>query len=366
MIKNIIKCLKLKDEMIFFISFALAVIMSVFMPVSFKAIDFKVIALLYSLMLIALAFEKYHLVEFIATSILKKAQNQRQIGFFMILTTAFCAMFMTNDVALFTMVPITFAISDKAEIDPKRTVVLQTIAANIGSSFTPFGNPQNLFLFTVYDIDIWAFMRITFLLVFLGICFTLALNLRSPKGKITYEKVMVSLSHKKKLIYFLVLFIIVLSSVLGFLDYRITTALVLLSVFLIERKLLLRADYYLLGTFICFFIIIDHIQDISCFRNGIKVLLDSKRMVFVLSALISQVISNVPSAVLVSAFTDYYDALLLGVSVGGMGTMIASMANLISYKLYIKKYPAKSYTKLFYQYNFLGFALFSILFIFLL
>ena len=317
-------------------------------------------------MLIALAFEEYHFLEFIATSILAKARSQRQIGFFMILTTAVCTMFITNDVALLAMVPITFAISNKAKIDPMRIVILQTIAANIGSSLTPFGNPQNLFLFTVYDINIWAFIKITFLFVFLGICFTLILNLRSSNERIVYEKVTIFIAHKKKLIYFSVLFVIVLASVLGFLNYYMTTILVLASVLFIEKKLLLKADYYLLGTFVCFFIIIDHIQDISYFRESIKVLLNTKEMVFLVSGLLSQVISNVPCVVLVSAFTEHYDALLLGVSVGGMGTMIASMANLISYKLYIKRYPARNYAKRFYQYNFLGFVLFSIFFILLL
>ncbi len=366
MIKKMIKHLRLKDEMIFWISFALALVLSFFRPVSFQAIDFSVICLLCSLMLIASVFEKYHLLEFIATSILMKAKTERQIGFFMILTTAVCAMFITNDVALLIMVPITFAICDKAKINLVKMVVLQTMAANIGSSLTPFGNPQNLFLFKAYSLNLWPFVKITAIFVTLGIGFTLILNLGLPKKKISYESVTVSLKSKKKLLYFSLLFAFVLCSVTGLVDYPISTVIVILSVFLLERELFLNVDYYLLGTFLWFFLIVDQIGHMAFFRESVKMFLSTKRMVFIVSGLVSQVISNVPAAVLVSAFTSHYDALLLGVSVGGIGTMIASMANLITYKLYIKRYPKSNYAKLFYLYNFLGFCLLSIFFMLLL
>lgn len=349
---------KFEEEIVFAVATILAVITSFIVRPSIEAIDFKVIFSLFNLMLISLAFEQYHLLDWIAIYILSKVRSEKSIGLVMIFTTAGLGMLMTNDVALLTVVPITITIARKAGFDPFKVVVLETAAANIGSSFTPFGNPQNLYLYSYFEMDTKEFFLIIAPLVIAGLLFLIAVNMRSSNKLVDVNLNKVHLKHAKKIGYYGLLFILVILSVLRQLDYRMVTLSVLVSAIILDRRLIKKVDYFLLGTFVSFFVFIDNVTRLETVNLFAGSLLDSPLKVYTASALLSQIISNVPSAILISGFTPFYRELLLGVSVGGIGTLVASLANLISYKIYCKSFHRKLY-KIYF--NKLNAALFAVL-----
>lgn len=342
---------KLREETFFLIAVLLAVITGFFAPTRIEAINFSVLMALFNLMLITLAFEKYRLLDYIAGSILLLVKSERSISLVMIATTAFLAMFITNDVALITVVPITIRMSHKASFDPYHVVTLEALAANIGSSLTPFGNPQNLYLFNHYKMSFLSFISITAPFVLAGLILLGLISLSHNKTVMDFTLEVTPLLHKKTLLFYILLFVLVILSILHILP-EIWVTVFVLGVFLIrERKLIRKVDYYLLGTFVCFFIFIDHMTHIPFFVEKIPALLKSSWHTFIISALASQVINNVPSAILFSGFTQDFKPLLIGVNVGGIGTMIASLANLIALKLYQKSYSITSFKTYFYLVN---------------
>lgn len=340
---------KVLEEVVFFTVFFLAVLSSFFTTPDIKAIDWKVIFSLFNLMLMSLAFEKYHLLDVIALYILKRARSERSLGVVMIGITAVLGMIMTNDVALLTIVPITILIAKKASINPFRLVVLETLSANIGSSLTPFGNPQNLYLYSYYHIPTIEFLQITFPFVAIGMLLLFMANMKNTTFTIKYQVKVMKIAHPYRIGVYIILFGFVLLSVVRILDYRYISILVLVSVLLLDAKLFVKLDYFLLATFLGFFILIDNIMHFEVMATLMQQVLHSKQSVFLTALFSSQGISNVPSAILLSGFTKEYPALLLGVSVGGIGTLIASMANLIAYKIYIRSYSKKLYLPYYYR-----------------
>ncbi|TJX15885.1 anion transporter [Tissierella creatinini] len=342
---------KFEEEIVFVVSTLMAVITSFLVKPSIDAVDLKVIFSLFNLMLISLAFEKYHLLDGIAVYILSMVRSEKSIGLVMIFTTAGLGMLMTNDVALLTVVPITMTIARKAGFDPFKVVVLETAAANIGSSFTPFGNPQNLYLYNYFQMDTKEFFLIITPFVIAGMILLILINMRNSDKLMDVKLNKVHLKQVRKIAYYAVLFILVILSVLRQLDYKIVTLVVMVSVIILDRKLVKKVDYFLLGTFVSFFIFIDNVTRLEMVNIFARNLLDSPLKVFSVSALLSQIISNVPSAILISGFTPFYRELFLGVSVGGLGTLVASLANLISYKIYCKSFPRKQYKIYFNKLN---------------
>lgn len=345
---------KIKGEVVFIVSFILAIITSIVSRPRVDAIDFKVIFLLLDLMLVSCAFKKYKLLDYIAATILNRVRTERSIGFVMILTTAVLGMLITNDVALITVVPITLSISKRANFNPFRIIVLETMAANIGSSLTPFGNPQNLFLYNFYEMNGVSFLGTTAPFVVLGMIFLVLVDIRNSKEALSVDRVDVELGNKLKVTVYLVLFAGAVLSVLHIIPYWLMTIIIVSIVIILDRGLLLKVDYFLLCTFVCFFIFVDNVNRLTFVSNLAGKLLDTEISTYIFSALLSQGISNVPAAVLVSGFTTFKKAVLVGVSVGGLGTLIASLANLIAYKLYTKEFSGKGYRGYFYKWNVIG------------
>ena len=343
---------KLEEEIVFIIATVIAIVTSFIVRPDYSAIDLRVLCALLNLMLISLAFETYHLLDGIAIYILNKAHTMRAIGWVMILLSAAMGMLMTNDVALLTVVPITLAIGRKGNFDPLKIIVLETAAANIGSSLTPFGNPQNLYLYHHFQIDTLHFLTVTAPFTLVGLFALMLLNSRTQRTPLSATLHPVIFKHPRKLLLYGILFLLVIASVLRLLDYRLMTPLVLFTVFVLDRKLYKKVDYYLLLTFVSFFIAIDNITRLPWIHTFISGLLDNPLHTYLTASLLSQGISNVPAAILLSGFTQHVDALLLGVSIGGLGTLVASLANLISYKLYCRSHSGKHYRAYFYPVNF--------------
>lgn len=333
----------IKKELVLVASLTAAMISAFFVPPSSSYlgyIDYEVLLCLFCLMVVVAGFKKVQAFEVAAELVAKKSRHIRQLGIGVILLTYVLAMFMTNDVALITLVPFTLIVLEK--VNETRyailIIVLQTIAANIGSSLTPMGNPQNLYLFSKFGLGLPEFLMLMFPIVALGgLLLVLSTFLIEKKPLPAIERVTAYSMDKKHFLVYCLLFGVSVLAVFNLIPYLWATAIVAVCILIMDRRLFLEVDYALLITFIGFFIFVGNLSEIEGVRVFLSQLLTKGE--FIISVLTSQIISNVPAAVLLSGFTDNYKALLLGVNVGGMGTLIASLASVISYKLYTKAHP---------------------------
>lgn len=305
-------------------------------------------------MIIVAGFKKLRVLDFIAVSLLKKCTSARKLILTLMLITFFSAMIITNDVALITFVPITIIIGKKANINTLKIIIIQTLAANLGSALTPMGNPQNLFLYSYYNIQAFEFFKTTFILWIVSLIILLLIVFKEKNEKLTFILTSIEIKETKKIIYYAILLAIILSSVFHIIDYRISFVITVLMISILDKDLFKKVDYSLLFTFIGFFVFVGNISNMSSFRSFMNYLLNSPESTYYTSILSSQIISNVPAALLLSGFTDNFKELLIGVNIGGLGTLIASLASVISYKLYCNENKEKSleYMKIFSIYNF--------------
>jgi len=267
-------------------------------------------------------------------------------------------MWITNDVALITFVPFAIMILNISGQSKHtiKVVVLQTVAANLGSMLTPVGNPQNLSLYTYYNLSISEFIMITLPFTIFSLFLLVIAVMIGKNESLDYDISNGSDSNKStnkpiKVLMYALLFLLCLACVMRLIDYRITFLIVLACILIFDRKIITKVDYTLLLTFVFFFIFVGNIGSIPVVKDFFNELLAGKE--FAISIAASQIISNVPAAVLLSAFTDNYKALIIGVNIGGLGTLVASLASLISYKLYVKTENARSgkYLGIFTLYN---------------
>ena len=300
-------------------------------------IDLRVLCLLFCLMAVVAGLQQCGLFTVLAQRLLTGRKQLRLLYLALVLLPFFCSMLITNDVALITFVPFTVLVLGhigrmEALI---RVVVLQTLAANLGSMATPVGNPQNLFLCSYYGLSFGAFLRVVLplTLVSLVALSVAALWTRGETIEITFPQ-REHIAQPRLFALLCPLFVLCLLSVVHVLHYGITTAVVALCLLLCARGLFARVDSALLFIFVCFVVFAGNIGRIDTVRAVLERLLSANA--YWTSVLASQVISNVPAAVLLSGFTDQWRALLAGVDVGGLGTPIASLASLISLKLYLR------------------------------
>lgn len=341
-----------KREIVLTISCILAIISSFFNLPKLEYIDFKVLIVLFNLMIIISAFKTSKILDFLALKILSKCNTYRKTASTLIFITFFSSMLITNDVALLTFVPLTLILCKKLKKDPLIIIILQTIAANLGSSFTPLGNPQNLFLYNFYNYSLVDFLKVTFPILLASLVFLIILIMRLEKTTLNFESEKIEIKNSKQLLYFFILFILVILSVMNIIDYKIIFVLTLVSAFFINKEYIRDVDYSLLLTFIFFFVFIGNLSSFNMIKGFMSSILNSFNNSFFSSIALSQIISNVPCAMLLSNFTGYSEALILGTNIGGLGTLIASMASLISYKLYMQEQDnSKNFIKHFTIYN---------------
>lgn len=350
----------LKKEIVLVIATVLAITSSLISTPKLSYIDFKVLILLFNLMIVVAAFKELKVLDNIAIGLLKKCNTYTSISFALIFITFIASMIVTNDVALITFVPLSIVIAKKANIDVLKIVIFQTLAANLGSSFTPMGNPQNLFIYSYYNLSPLDFFKITVPIVILAIVFLSILILKDKNMKLKLDLSDVIIENKRDVVLFSLLFGIILLSVFHLIDYKITFVITIITVLVLNKKLFKEIDYSLLITFIGFFVFIGNISTMDVVRSFMENILNSEKSTFISSILASQVISNVPATMLLSGFTGHFKELLLGVNIGGMGTLIASLASVISYKIYTGEFREKNdkYLRKFNLYNLLGLAIF--------
>ena len=364
------KCIHfIKQETVLAVATILAVISAFFVPPSkeyLEYIDWRVLGILLSLMIIMAGLQKTGLFDSIGAKLLGKTSTTRQLAFILVFLCFFFSMLITNDVALFTFVPFAMIMLKKCKQEKLLipVLVLQTIAANLGSMLTPIGNPQNLYLYNLSGMGMGEFIGVMLpYTVISGVMLCIAIvicckkepitevaiesvqesrnkgdgNLNPEKRKALQEKE--ALEKGRNLIkntVYITLFVLSLCVVVHLVPFEMVLLAVILLVFNMDRKVLTQVDYCLLLTFIAFFIFTGNMGNISMVRDTLQQLVAGKELA--IGVISSQAISNVPAALLLSGFTSDYRELLIGVNLGGLGTLIASMASLISYKLFAKEY----------------------------
>ena len=311
-----------------------------------EAIDFKVLALLFCLMLVIQAFRTTNLLDYVSVRLLEVCRTTRMLYFVLVFLVFAVSMVITNDVALLTFVPLTILVCQKRNLPAGTLVVLETIAANLGSSLTPMGNPQNLFLYSFYNFSTKEFFSITLIIGAVSlVLLTVVLLVVGGGKKAASAEVMTELTPmeatqvpvvKKDFRFWLyvVAFVLSLLTVFRLVDYRITLVVVTCLVAVCNYRLLSMVDYGLLGTFLAFFVFVGCISSVPAVASLIESSVTSPLATYITGIATSQVISNVPASLLLSGFASHGKELLLAVNVGGLGTLIASLASVISFNIY--------------------------------
>lgn len=319
---------------------------AVFVPPSkayFGYLDLRVLCLLLSLMLVVAGLKKVGVFGFAIEHLLKLVHDTRTLALVLVGVCFFGSMLITNDVALITFVPLGVMMLTRAQKQKLLipVIVLQTVAANLGSMLTPLGNPQNLYLYSLSNMTNRQFLG-----VMIGpsaaslLLLAVVILLIKPEPVEALEKTATEAIDTGKTVPWMILFLVCLLAVLRVIPYGAALAAVIAGAAILDRTILLRADYGLLLTFAFLFVFIGNIKSVSAISTTLSALVGGRELAA--GILLSQIISNVPAAMLLSKFTTNYPALLLGVNLGGLGTLIASMASLISYKLYASTAGART------------------------
>lgn len=332
----------LKNEIVLTVSFVLAVASSFVVEPNkdyLDYIDFRTLGLLFSLMVIMAGLNGIGVFSSLARSVLKRVKKFSGLALVLVVLCFFMSMLVTNDVALITFVPFTIITLKMAKGKRKLIyiVVLETIAANLGSMLTPIGNPQNLYLFSAYNMKIGDFFKTIVPYGVLSLFVLVLCCIFSSRRSITVniDDIDKKPVNKKRFAVYAVLFILAVLCVLRVIPYPVIVAAVIIVVLIADRKVLLKVDYSLLFTFVFLFIFIGNLGNITAVNQFLKNAVSGNEVIAGIVS--SQFISNVPAAVLLSGFTDNANALLIGVNIGGLGTLIASMASLISFKFIQKE-----------------------------
>lgn len=332
----------IKRETVLCAALLLAIVSMFFVPPDsgyLDYIDFRTLGILFCLMTVVAGLRGIGLFELLAQKLLTRVKTVRMLVVALVLMCFFFSMVITNDVALLMFVPFMFELLRLAGEKAQRewlvpAVAMQTAAANLGSMLTPLGNPQNLYLYTRAEMSFGELVAL--MLPYSGLSLVLIL-LWAALRRGESEQISVrfaqkgEISGKKRLIMYLVLFAVCLLAVVRVILWQFAVAAVLICAFVSDRKTLRVIDWSLLATFVGFFVFVGNIGRIPAISGLLEKIAAGNEVLTAVAA--SQFISNVPAALLLSGFTEDYAALIVGTDLGGLGTLIASMASLISYKL---------------------------------
>ncbi len=307
-------------------------------------IDFRSLGILWGLMIIIQGLRENSIFEKIGDFLLARVKKSWQLAAVLVFLCFVSSMLITNDVALITFVPFALMTLSSCQREDLMipVIVLQTVAANLGSMLTPIGNPQNLYLYGLTGMGIGEFVLcmlpyslIAIVLLAVALVFLPGKTKTLENRKKDYNVVRQFGSTKQIVVYSL-LFVLALLSVLRIVPWFVMVGIVLIVVAIMDGKILLRADYILLLTFVGFFVFTGNMGRMEPVKNALTGLMTGRE--FITAVITSQFISNVPATLMLSGFTENYRELLAGVNVGGLGTLIASMASLISFKAFSNDY----------------------------
>lgn len=299
-------------------------------------VDLRTITLLFCLMATIRTLVKAGLSDALAAKVTAFQGSSRRLALLLVIVVFLASAFMTNDVALIAFVPFTLlAVSDAPPDDRIALVVLETIAANLGSMVLPSGNPQNLYLYGHFRLTTASFLRVFLPLWLASLALLLACTACRRWGARDVRPVRATaVPDRKRLVTGLFLFALCLLTVLRVFDWRATLLVVVLSLLFLDPSVFREVDYALLGTFCAFFVFSGNMARLESLTAFLTSHLAGREVGF--GILASQVVSNVPAAILLSRFTSDGLALAVGADLGGLGTLVASLASLISFKAYAK------------------------------
>ncbi len=360
----------IKKNAVMYIAFVAAVITSFIIPVDKEYInyfDYKTLTCLFCVLAVVCALKNIKFFYMLARKVVQLFKNARMSILALVYITFIGSMLIANDMALLTFLPLGYLVltTTGKEKYMAFTFIMQNIAANLGGMLTPFGNPQNLYLYSKFEIPNLEFMGIMappFVLSVVLITACCFIFVKPEPLSLSDEKI--SLNPPKTVLY-LALFALSIAIVFRGIPYWVGLAVIPVVLLFADRKALLMVDYGLLFTFVFFFIFAGNMARIDVVRELFSTLLEKSTLLF--SVISCQFISNVPSAILLSQFTGNYTDLLVGVNIGGVGTLIASLASLITFREYVKHNPGKTgyYILMFSLFNF-GFLIILTVFSFLL
>jgi Na+/H+ antiporter NhaD/arsenite permease-like protein len=355
----------IKKDPVLWISGLLAAATAIIIPPSaeyLSYIDIRTLALLFSLMAVVCALSRKGLLDVTAGFFVRQAHSRRGLTLMLVLLCYVSSMLITNDVALITFVPLALILTKDDKNAMMTTVVLQTVAANLGSMLTPFGNPQNLYLYSAYELSGGDFFTAVLPVGGVSLIAVLALCLLLPQTSLTVHTNKVKAGFKADASVFLLamLFLLCVAAVLRFVPYPAAAIATVIVLLITDRQALKKVDYNLLITFCFFFVFVGNLGRMEAVKNLLGRLLYGREVL--VSAVTSQFVSNVPAALMLSEFTDNGKALVTGTNIGGLGTLIASMASLISFKLYCRAEGAQV-KKYFGVFSLVNFGLLAVLLI---
>ncbi|MBP5210063.1 MAG: citrate transporter [Clostridia bacterium] len=329
--------------------------------------DKKTLACLFSTLAVICALRNVRFFAFLSQRIVRGVGNLRAAVLALIWITFLGSMLIANDMALLTFLPLGHGVlvAARQEKYVPFTFVMQNIAANLGGMLTPFGNPQNLYLYEKFRIPAGEFVGIMLIPFLASVTLMTLCCLWVPRTPVGDASPDAPAPPRGRTALYLALFAVAILTVFRLVPYLVCVAAVLVVLLVADRKALLRVDYRLLLTFVCFFIFAGNLSRIPAARRVLSALMEKNTLLF--SVLSCQVISNVPSAILLSQFTDDYRHLLMGVNIGGAGTLIASLASLITFRAYTARYRGRTaaYLGLFSALNFGFLAVLTVLCLFL-
>lgn len=299
------------------------------------SINAPLLATLFCLMAIIAGFRRGGVLTYAYGRLFSGAVSARRLVQFFVFSCFFFSMAVTNDVSLIIFVPLAIAVLSAAGMEDRLLFVLtfQTIAANMGSILTPIGNPQNLFIYSYYQMNLAEFLSITGPLTAFSGLLLWAVTYYIPKTAVSVPDGDAPTMGRRKGLVFALLFGVCILAVLRLITPLMMFLIVCPALLLADKRVFRDVDYKLLLLFVFLFIGVGNIGRLPIMAAGPAQLLQGHE--FMLSLLLSQVLSNVPTVVLLAPYTDAARELLLGVNVGGLGTIIASMASIISFKAYL-------------------------------
>lgn len=327
----------IKKEAVLFVSAVLAVVSMFFVPPSSEYagyIDFRTLSLLMCLMTVMAGLRKIGVFTSLTRRLISMTSSLRLMVTVLVMLCFFFSMAVTNDVALITFVPFAIEVLKETGHRDKLifVIVLQTIAANLGSMLTPIGNPQNLYLYASSGMDVLEFFKLMAPYTLISLALILVCILFVKNEKVSKPSEVTAKTDVKSTVVYLAMFVLSLLAVANAVPYWAVLLVVVAIAAVYDRRVLCNVDYSLLLTFVFFFVFIGNMGRIEWFSNVISNAVNGSEVLVAVVA--SQVISNVPAALLLSGFTDKLDLLVIGTNLGGLGTIIASMASLISYKYF--------------------------------
>ncbi len=347
-----------KKNAVFFIALAAAVATMFIVPPDAEYLgyfDFKTLTCLFCVLAVVCGLKNINFFYILACAIVRKFATLRLCVIAVVYITFIGSMLIANDMALLTFLPLGYFVLD-ATNNRKYTAftfIMQNIAANLGGMLTPFGNPQNLYLYSKFNIPTGEFVYIMALPFAISVLIITVCCLFVKSERVSIPSDNTPPLPKGKSTLLAVLFILAVAIVFRGIPYVLGLIVIPAVLIFVDRKALEMVDYPLLLTFAAFFVFSGNMARIEAVRTFVSGLLEKNTLIT--SILSCQFISNVPSAILLSQFTENYKELLIGVNIGGVGTLISSLASLITFREFTKNYPArtKQYILLFLALNFM-------------